>query len=70
MAKAKKRNPFAFDPIMKKGGLHQTSEKAQRKHHKQNLKKALIDSNDSAFFFVPHFCFASILFAAGQIALI
>lgn len=50
MAKAKKRNPFAFDPIMKKGGLHQTSEKAQRKHHKQNLKKALIDSNDSAFF--------------------
>jgi hypothetical protein len=50
MAKAKKRNPFAFDPIMKKGGFHQTSEKSKRKNDKQNLKKALIDSHDSAFF--------------------
>lgn len=50
MAKAKKRNPFAFDPIMKKGGVHQTSEKSKRKHEKQKLQKALIDSSDSAFF--------------------
>lgn len=50
MAKAKKRNPYAFDPLMKKGGVHASSEKAKRKQDKQNLKKALIDSNDSAFF--------------------
>lgn len=62
MAKAKKRNPFAFDPIMKKGGFHQTSEKAQRKNEKQNLKKALIDSQDSAFFLPVTF---SMVFSAG-----
>lgn len=33
------RNPYAFDPIMKKGGAHESTEKAKRAKAKQTLKK-------------------------------
>lgn len=33
------RNPYAFDPIMKKGGVHEKTEKAKRKKMKDTIKK-------------------------------
>ena len=35
----KKRNIYAFDPIMKKGGVHEKTEKAKRRKEKMTWKK-------------------------------
>ncbi len=35
------RNPFATDPIMKKGGVHDVPKESKRSHNKQQLKKTL-----------------------------
>ena len=39
MAKKPQRNGHAFHPIMRKGGAHEKSTKAQRKAAKHNLQK-------------------------------
>ncbi|TCS44041.1 hypothetical protein [Reinekea marinisedimentorum] len=41
MAKQKplKRNPYAFDPIMKKGGVHEKTTKAKRRKDKMAWRK-------------------------------
>lgn len=41
LKKSKHRNPFAFDPIMKKGGVHEKTTKAKRKASKQEMKREL-----------------------------
>lgn len=38
-AKQKKRNPYAFDPIMRKGGVHEKTTKAKRRKHKLQMQK-------------------------------
>ena len=38
-AKQQKRNGHAFAPIMKKGGVHQKTNKAIRKKDKRNMQK-------------------------------
>ncbi len=40
--KRKPRNPWACDPLMKKGGAHQKTFKAERKGYKQKLRKELL----------------------------
>lgn len=35
------RNPYAFDPIMRKGGVHEKTTKAKRKNAKQYMKREL-----------------------------
>lgn len=37
--KSKARNPFHDHPLMRKGGVHEKSNKAKRKDEKQKLKK-------------------------------
>ncbi|SBS25741.1 hypothetical protein MSP8887_00252 [Marinomonas spartinae] len=37
--KQKKRNPYAFDPIMRKGGVHEKTNKAKRRKHKLQMQK-------------------------------
>lgn len=37
--KQKKRNPLAFDPIMRKGGVHEKSTKAKRRKDKLKMQK-------------------------------
>ena len=37
--KQKKRNVYAMDPIMRKGGVHEKSTKAKRKKDKLKLQK-------------------------------
>jgi len=37
--KQKKRNPYAFDPIMRKGGVHEKTTKAKRRKHKLQMQK-------------------------------
>lgn len=46
------RNPFALDPIMRKGGSHEKTNKAKRKKDKSALKKEL---KRSSFFCGPNF---------------
>ena len=41
MAKPDRRNPFAFDPIMRKGGVHQKTNKAKRKTDKQRQQQEM-----------------------------
>lgn len=38
---AKVRNKYAFDPLMKKGGVHEKTTKAKRQKDKQNFKREL-----------------------------
>lgn len=38
---SKVRNRFAFDPIMKKGGVHEKTTKAKRNHTKMEMKREL-----------------------------
>ena len=38
MLKQKKRNLIAINPLLKKGGVHQKTNKAKRKRDKQMLK--------------------------------
>lgn len=38
--KSKKlRNPFHNHPLMRKGGIHQKSDKVKRQHEKQKIRK-------------------------------
>lgn len=37
------RNPYAFDPIMKKGGVHEKPEKVKRQNRRTELKKEVND---------------------------
>lgn len=47
----KLRNPFACDPIMSKGGVHEITKKAKRQKDKMAMKKALSKREfDGAFF--------------------
>jgi len=39
----KPRNPFAVDPLMKKGGVHEKTFKAKRKSDKTLLRKQLAE---------------------------
>ena len=44
----KLRNPFANDPLLRKGGAHEKSYKAQRSADKQSLRKKVMDRGDSS----------------------
>lgn len=37
----KARNPYAADPLMRRGGVHQKSRGAQRQELKRELKRSL-----------------------------
>jgi hypothetical protein len=54
--KQQKRNQFAFDPIMRKGGVHDKSNKAKRKGEKMKWRKAAHTSE-------PFFCLFKLNFA-------
>ncbi|GLQ30169.1 hypothetical protein [Litoribrevibacter albus] len=43
----KARNPFALDPLMKKGGAHDKTVKAKRKSSKNLLRKQLAELSRS-----------------------
>lgn len=45
----KVRNPFALDPLMKKGGAHDKSFKAKRKSSKHLLRKQLAELSSLLF---------------------
>jgi len=44
-----KRNVYAFDPIMKKGGVHEKTNKAKRKNDKMKWRKAAHNSEPYSF---------------------
>ncbi len=44
------RNPFATDPLMKKGGVHQKTFKSQRKNSKNALRKQIAEHSILRFF--------------------
>ena len=55
----KRRNPFAFDPIMRKGGVHDIPHKVKRKKEKMAMKKALSKREfDGAFSYLSQMLFA------------
>jgi hypothetical protein len=47
--KQSKRNKYAFDPIMAKGGVHEKTNKAKRRNEKMKWRKAAHTSE-------PFFC--------------
>jgi hypothetical protein len=44
-----KRNPYAFDPIMKKGGVHEKTTKAKRQKEKMAWRKEARNSEPFSF---------------------
>ena len=50
MAKQKRRNPHAFNPIMRKGGVHEKSNKAKRKAAKLATGKLVSETRCGAFY--------------------
>ena len=44
--KQEKRNGHAFHPIMRKGGVHQKSNKAQRRAEKQHMSRKIREGFD------------------------
>ena len=50
MAKQKRRNPYAFDPIMRKGGVHEKSNKAKRSAAKRATEKLVRERRGDASF--------------------
>ena len=52
----KKRNPVATAAIMRKGGVHEKTQKAKRAAHKQKLSKNIKSRNFDSFFWlkIPH----------------
>lgn len=46
----KLRNPFANDPLLRKGGVHEKSRKAQRAADKQALRNKVMSRDDSSPF--------------------
>ncbi|MFQ3229303.1 hypothetical protein [Reinekea sp.] len=49
--KQHKRNPYAFDPIMRKGGVHEKTNKAKRQNEKAKWRKAAHNSEPFFAFF-------------------
>ncbi len=47
----KPRNHHAYHPIMRKGGIHEKTQKAKRKQQRQNLKRQLTDLTCRFFLF-------------------
>lgn len=47
------RNPFAFDPIMRKAHVHEETTKAKRKKAKMAMKKALSKREFDGAFSLP-----------------
>ena len=43
MTKPKRRNPLLFHPLMKKGGLHKKSHKAERQALKQATRQLVAE---------------------------
>ncbi|AJQ92346.1 hypothetical protein [Gynuella sunshinyii] len=52
--KQKKRNVYAIDPIMRKGGVHEKSTKAKRQKDRMKLQKEA--ANWQPYFFVLRYC--------------
>ena len=50
MAKQKRRNPHAFHPIMRKGGVHEKSNGAKRKAAKLATRKLASESRCGALY--------------------
>ena len=48
MAKQQRRNPYAFDPIMRKGGVHGKTRKAQRSAAKRAVRKLVRERRSDA----------------------
>ena len=46
----KLRNPLANDPLLRKGGVHGKSKKAERAAAKQSLKRKVMQSGDASPF--------------------
>lgn len=60
MIKKKQRNPHAFNPIMKKGGVHEKTNKAKRVKEKARFNKELKKSarSEADFFCLSFFSLA------------
>ena len=56
MAKQKRRNPHAINPIMRKGGVHEKSNGAKRKAAKLATRKWVSESRSGT----PHILLASL----------
>lgn len=46
----KLRNPLANDPLLSKGGVHEQSPKAKRAKQKRELRKQVMNRDDSSPF--------------------
>ncbi len=46
----KLRNPLANDPLLRKGGVHEKSRKAQRATDKRDLRNKVMSRDDSSPF--------------------
>ena len=46
----KLRNPLANDPLLSKGGVHEKSPKAKRAKQKRELRKQVMNRDDSSPF--------------------
>ncbi|RLU04073.1 MAG: hypothetical protein D9N11_00985 [Ketobacter sp.] len=44
----KLRNPFANDPLLRKGGVHEKSRKARRAADKRELRNKVMNRDDSS----------------------
>lgn len=43
---SKRRNPLAFNPLMRKGGVHEKSNKAKRQAEKQKTRRQVNGPQD------------------------
>jgi len=50
------RNPIARMAILRKGGVHNKSNKAKRQKHKQKLQKQIRADKFSPYFFMGRHC--------------
>ncbi|TQV69916.1 hypothetical protein FKG94_22450 [Exilibacterium tricleocarpae] len=48
MAKQKRRNPYACDPIMRKGGVHEKTHKAKRNAAKRAIRQQVRERRGDA----------------------
>lgn len=60
--KQKKRNPYAFDPIMRKGGVHEKTNKAKRRKHKLQMQKEAANWQPYSFLVLLKKCFSAKMF--------
>lgn len=56
MDNLKRRNLAATSPLMKKGGVHDKSNKAKRKKDKQSLKRTIRAEQFGPYYFLGALC--------------